>query len=141
MPFARNYVCPEVWISYKPCQIGLDRRLALQPSAPASKEWVEIRGYDDATGACEMAKMRNVSWIFPPVTVQKHNIVATLQPRKDILSPSSYDGDAPGEISLLERFLCKSSMLRIFFNRVHMTIGSCRRSHHGGCVSVAAADL
>ena len=141
MPFARNHVCPEVWISYKPCKIGLDPRLALQPSAPASKEWVEIRGYDDATGACEMAKMRNVSWIFPPVTVQKHNIVATLQPRKDILSPPAYDIDALGEISLLERFLCKSSMLRIRFNCVYMTIGSCRRSHHGGCVPVATANL
>src|SRR3989442_14911482 len=134
-------VCPECWFSHKPRQMGLNPPFALQLSAPASKEWVEIRGYDDATGTCEMAKMRNVSWIFPPVTVQKHNIVATLQPRKDILSPSSYDGDAPGEISLLGRFLCKSSMLRIFFNRVHMTIGSCRRSHHGGCVSVAAGEL
>src|SRR2546428_6908659 len=106
MPFAGNYVCPEVWSSYEPCQIGLDRQLARQSSVPASKEWVEIRGYDNATRTRETAKMRYVSWIFPPVTVQKHNIVAALQPRKDILSPPAYDSDALGEISVLECFLC-----------------------------------
>src|SRR6266704_5294660 len=96
MPFAGNYVGAEVRISYKSCQVGLDRWLSRQPSAPAAKEWVEIRGYDNAAGTRETTKMSKVSWVFVPVTVQKQDIIATLQFWKDALSPAAEDADAPG---------------------------------------------
>src|SRR2546425_10243022 len=50
---------------------------------PAAKEWVEVGGYDNAAGTRETAEMWNVSWIFAPVTVQKHDIVTAVQLRKD----------------------------------------------------------
>jgi len=78
MPFARNYVCAEVWISYEAGQVGLDCWLSWQPSAPAAEEWVEVRGYDNAAGTRETAEVRNVPWIFAPVTVQKNKVVAAL---------------------------------------------------------------
>src|SRR2546425_10378231 len=108
---------------------------------PAAKEWVEVGGYDNAAGTRETAEMWNVSWIFGPVTVQKHDIVTAVQLRKDAQSPDTEDSDALGEISLLEGLFCKSRMLVVLFNRVHPTVGSSRGSHHGGCVPVAAADL
>ena len=85
--------------------------------------------------------MWNVSWVFAPVTVQKHNIVASLQPRKNILSSTTKDIDSPGEISLLERLLRKSRMLWIRLNSVHTTVRSCGGSHHCGSVPVATANL
>src|SRR2546425_11037286 len=108
---------------------------------PAAKEWVEVGGYDNAAGTRETAEMWNVSWIFAPVTVQKHDVVAALQLGKDVLSSPTEDSDSPKETSLMERLLCKSNMLWVLFNRVHMTVRSSRGSHHGGCVPVAAADL
>src|SRR6267143_3470099 len=110
MPFARNNVCAEVRISHKPCQVGLDRRLSGQPSAPAAEKRVEIGGYDNAAGACETAEMWKVSWIFAPVTVQKHNIVTALQLGKDAFSSPTENIDSPREIPPLERLLCKSRM-------------------------------
>ncbi len=78
MPFARNYVCAEVRISYEARQVGLDRWLSRQSSSPAAKEWVEIGGYDNAAGMSETAEMWNVSWVFAPVTVQKHDVIVAL---------------------------------------------------------------
>src|SRR5947199_7254456 len=106
MPFAGNYVGAEVRISYKSYQVGLDRWLSSQPSAPASEEWVEIRGYNNAARTRETTYMRNVSRIFATVTVQKHNVVAALHPRKNILSSPTKNTDSPAENSLLERLLC-----------------------------------
>jgi hypothetical protein len=86
-------------------------------------------------------EMWNVSWIFAPITIQKHNVIAALQLGKNVFSSPTKDFDAPREISLLERLLCKSRMLWVLFNCVYMTVRSCRGSHHGGRVSVAAPDL
>src|SRR5881397_2853446 len=85
--------------------------------------------------------MRNVSRIFAPVTVQKHNVVAALQPGKNILSSPMKDTDSPGEISLLERLLCKRRMLGTRLDRVHMTVRSRGGSHHCGSVPVATPNL
>src|SRR5438445_768762 len=141
MPFSRNHVCAEVWISYEACQVGLDRWLSGQPASPAPKEWVEIRGYNNAARTRETAEMWNVSWVFAPVTIQKHNVVAALQPGKDAQSSPTENSDLPRQISLLERLLCKSCMRRILFNRIHMTIWPGRRSHHRSRVPMAAANL
>src|SRR2546422_8130362 len=119
MPFSRNHVCAKMRISYETCQVGLDRWFSRQLASPASKEWVEIRGYNNTAGTRETAEMWNVSWIFAPVTVQKHNVVAALQPSKDAESSSTENSDVPRKISLLERLLCKSCMQRIPFNRIH----------------------
>ena len=78
MPFAWNHVCPEAGISYDPCQVGLDCRLSWQSSAPAAEEWVEVRGHDNAAGTRETAEMWNVSWVFAPVTIQKHYVIVAL---------------------------------------------------------------
>jgi len=85
--------------------------------------------------------MGNVSWIFAPVAVKKHSVVAALEPGKNILSSPMKDTDSPREISLLERLLCKSCMLWTRFNRVHMTVRSRGGSHHCGSVPVATANL
>jgi len=69
--------------------------------------------------------MRNVSWIFAPVTVQKHSVVAALEPGKNILSSPVKDIDSLGETSLLECLLCKSYMPWIRLDRVHTTAWSC----------------
>src|SRR5438309_10523963 len=82
MPFSRNHVCAEVRISYKTCQVGLDRWFSRQPPSPAPKEWIEISGYNNAAGTRETAEMWNVSRILTPITVQKHNVVTALQPGK-----------------------------------------------------------
>src|SRR3990172_2847411 len=105
MPFARNHVCAEARVSYEACQVGLDRWLSRQPSAPAAKEWGEIRGYDNAAGTRETAEMWKVSWVFAPVTVQKHDVIVALQLGKDVLSKAAEDTDAPREGSLLESLL------------------------------------
>src|SRR5213080_4884416 len=97
MPFAGNHIRAEVWISYKPCQVGLDRQLSRQPSAPAAKERVEIGGYDNAARMRETAEMWKVSWIFPPVTIQEHDVVAPLQLGKDVLSSPTENIDSPRE--------------------------------------------
>ena len=141
MPFAWNHVCAKVRISYEACQIGLDRWLSGQPCAPVAQERVEVGGYDNAAGTRETAEMRDVSWVFAPVPVQKHNIVVSFQLRKDVLSSSMENIDASGETSLLERLLCKSRMLRILLNGVHTTAKSCGRSHHGSRVPVATTNL
>src|SRR2546427_12670712 len=117
MPFSRYHVCAEVWISYEACQVGLDRWFSRQPASPAPKEWVEIRGYNNAAGTRETAEMWNISWIFVPVTVQKHNVVAALQPGKNAQSSPTENSDRPRKVSLLERLLCKSRMQWIPFNR------------------------
>ncbi len=78
VPLARNDVCLEVRISYKLGYVGLDRWLSRQPSAPAAKERVEIRGHDNAAGTREAAEMWKVSWVFAPVTVQKHDVIVAL---------------------------------------------------------------
>jgi len=65
-------------ISDKACQVGLYCWLSWQPSSPAAKEWVEIRGYDNAARMRETAKMWNVSRIFAPVTVEKHYVILAL---------------------------------------------------------------
>src|SRR6267143_4495675 len=103
MPFARNHVCAEVRISHKPCQVGLDRRLSGQPCAPAAEKRVEIGGYDNAAGMRETAEMWKVSWIFAPVTIQEHNVVALLQLGNDAFSSPTDNIDSPREIALLER--------------------------------------
>src|SRR5207249_10433333 len=84
--------------------------------------------------------MWNVSWVFAPVTVQKHNVVAALEPGKNILSSPVKDTDSPGEMSLLERLLCKRRMLGTRLDRVHATFRSRGGSHHCGSVSVATAN-
>src|SRR3989442_3929867 len=131
MPFARNHIRAKMRIPYKTCQVGFDRWLSRQPSAPAAEEWDEIRGYDKAAGTRETAEMWNVSWIFAPVTVQKHDVVAALQLGKDVLSSPTEDSESPNEISLLEGLFCKRRMLCVIFNRVLMSVRySCGR-HNG----------
>src|SRR2546426_10841459 len=126
VPLARNHICAEVRISRKACQVGLYCLLSWQPSAPAAKEWVEIRGYNNAAGTRETAKMWNVSRIFAPVCVQKHDVITSLQSRKEVQSSTTENADAFGEPSLLESLLGKLCMIRVSFNRVHATIGSTR---------------
>ena len=70
--------------------------------------------------------MWNVSWVFAPITVQKHDVITSLQSRKDVQSSATEDADAFGEPSLLESLLGKVCMIRVSFNRVHATIGSAR---------------
>src|SRR5437773_11298962 len=85
--------------------------------------------------------MRNVSWIFAPVAVKKHSVVAALEPGKNILSSPMKDTDSPREISLLERLLCKRRMLGTRLDRVHATFRSRGGSHHCSSVPVATANL
>ena len=141
MPFARNHVCAEVRISYKACQIGLDRWLSRQPSTPAAKEWVKIRGHNNATATRETTEVWNVARVFAPVTVQKHDILATLQLGKDALSPAAEDADASGEASLQESLFGKFCMMRVSFNSVHVAVRSSRGSHHSSRVPVTTTNL
>ena len=85
--------------------------------------------------------MSKVSWVFAPVTVQKHNIIATLQLGKDALSPAAEDADAPGEASLQESLLGKFCMMRVSFNSVHAAVRSSRGCHHSSRVTVTATNL
>src|SRR5207247_6144765 len=84
--------------------------------------------------------MRNVSWIFAPVAVKKHSVVAALEPGKNILSSPMKDTDSPREISLLERLLCKRRMLGTRLDRVHATFRSRGGSHHCSSVPVPPAN-
>ena len=123
------------------CQVRLDGWFSRQPSPPAAKEWVEIRGYDNAPGARETAEMWKVSWVFAPVTVQKHNVIVALQPGKDVLSPATENAYLPRKASLLESLLGKFCMMRVSFDSVHVAVRSSRGSHHSSRVPVTTTNL
>src|SRR5207245_6223039 len=105
------------------------------------KECVKIRGYKNAARTRETEEVWKVPRVFAPVTVQKHDIIATLQLGKDALSPAAEDADASGEASFQESLFGKFCMMRVSFNSVHVTIRSSRGSHQGSRVPVTKTNI
>jgi hypothetical protein len=85
--------------------------------------------------------MWKISWVFAPVTIQKHDVIVALQLGKDVLSPAAEDLYLLGEASLLESLLGEVRMMQVSFNRVHVAVRSSRGSHHGSRVPVTTTNL